>query len=168
VRLLVDDRLQAVVDLVALGQQLVEVDLAEHAAEGGLRDLRGRDEVVLHLDDGLGGVHHAEVGDGVDLHRHVVLGDDLLRRHVQGDGPQVHLHRLVDEGDQDEQAGSLDPDQAAEAEHDAPLVLPRDLDGREQEQQPDDQQDDHGIGSGHLGVTPLWARRSTTGPRGGL
>ena len=39
--LLVDDRLQALVDRLAVGQQLVEFDLADHVAQGRLRDLRG-------------------------------------------------------------------------------------------------------------------------------
>jgi len=149
VGLLVDDRLEALVDLVALRQQLVEVDLAQHAAQGRLGDLRGRDQVVLDLHDRLRGVDDAEVRDGVDLHGDVVPGDDLLRRDVQRHGPQVDLHGLVDEGDEDEEPRPLDADQAPEAEHHAALVLPGHLHRGEQEDQPDDEQDDHDDGGGH-------------------
>jgi hypothetical protein len=40
--LLVDDLLQVLVELLALGQQRVEVGLAEHRAQRGLRDLQRR------------------------------------------------------------------------------------------------------------------------------
>jgi hypothetical protein len=49
--LLVDDRLQDRVDLLALRQQLVELMLAEHRPQRRLRDLRRRDHEVLDLHD---------------------------------------------------------------------------------------------------------------------
>ena len=47
----VDDLLQRGVELLALRQQLVELRLAEHGAQRRLRQLRGRVQVVLDLDD---------------------------------------------------------------------------------------------------------------------
>ena len=49
---LVEDLLQLLVQPLALRQQVVELDLAEHAAQRRLRELRGRVEVVLDFHDG--------------------------------------------------------------------------------------------------------------------
>ncbi len=88
----IDDLLQLLVDRLALRQQVVQRGLAEHAAERGLRDLEGGADVVEHLQHGLPGAHNAEVDDGVHLHRHVVLGDRLLARHVHRHDAKVRLH----------------------------------------------------------------------------
>ena len=53
VGLLVEDALDVGVELVALGQHLVELVLAEHRAQRGLRELAGRLLEVLDLDDRL-------------------------------------------------------------------------------------------------------------------
>ena len=133
--LLVDDLLQLDVEPLALGEQRVELGLAEHRAQRGLRDLGGGEEEVLDLGDRLVRVDDAEVGDGVDAHGDVVLGDDLLRRHVQRDRSQVDADHLVDERDQQDQAGALLGDQAAEPEDDAALVLAQDPDRRGEDDQ---------------------------------
>ncbi len=128
---LVDDRLEDLVDLVALGEQLVEDVLPEHRPERRLRDLRRRDHVVLDLHDRGLRLDDPEVGDGVDAHRDVVLRDHLLRRDVERHRPQVDLHHPVDERDEEEEARALRlGEQPAEPEDDAALVLARDLDGR--------------------------------------
>ena len=102
-RVLVDDLLEARVQLLALGEQLVERRLAEHAPQRRLRELRRRVEIVLDLHDRLVRVHDAEVDDRVDLHRDVVPRDDVLRRHVVDDGAQRHPdHRLERPEDEDE------------------------------------------------------------------
>ena len=49
------------VDLLALGQQLVQLGLAADAPQRRLRDLRGGEKIVLDLDDGAVRVDHAEV-----------------------------------------------------------------------------------------------------------
>ena len=148
---LVDDRLQDRVDLVALGEELVEHVLSQDRAERRLRDLRRRDHVVLDLDDRRVRLDDAEVRNGVDPHGHVVLRDHFLRRHVQRHGAQVDLHHAVDDRDQEEDARTLGVRQKpAEAEDHAPLVLAGDLDGREEDQQDDDEYgDDRNSGSCH-------------------
>ena len=75
----VDDGLDAEVELVAVGEDLVEVDFTEDGAEGGLGVLAGLVDVVGDLDDGVCGVDDAEGDDGVDLEGDVVSGDDVLR-----------------------------------------------------------------------------------------
>src|SRR6188508_3355545 len=59
---LVDDLLQVLVEPLALGEQLIEIRLAEHRAQRGLGDLRGGEQEVLDLDDRLVRVDHPEVG----------------------------------------------------------------------------------------------------------
>jgi len=59
--------LQSLVDLLALGQQLVEFVLAEDGAQGGLRQLRSGLHVILDLDDRELRVHHTSVDHRVDL-----------------------------------------------------------------------------------------------------
>src|SRR5262249_30586892 len=67
----------------------------------------------------------------------------LLRRHVQGDRPQVDLDHPVDDRDEQEETGPLRrSDETAEPEDDTPLVLARDLHSCEQEDQDEDDDDD--------------------------
>src|SRR6202035_3944200 len=89
----VDDGLDALIEVVAVGEDLVEVDFAEDGAEGGLGDLRGLVDVVGDFDDGLDRVDDAKGDDGVDLEGDVVAGDDVLRR---------DFHGLLTEGDADD------------------------------------------------------------------
>ena len=102
--LVVDDLLQVLVEALALGQQRVELGLAEHRAQRRLRDLRGRGQHVLDLDDRPGRVDDAEVGDRGDARGHVVAGDDVLRRDLQRDRAQAHADHAVDAGQQQDQA----------------------------------------------------------------
>ena len=92
---------------LALGEQLVEVGLAQDAAQRGLRLLAGGVEVVLDLDHGLQRVHHAEVDDRVHLHADVVAGDHVLGRHVEDDGAQADPHHAVDGPGHDDEARAL-------------------------------------------------------------
>ena len=66
------------VELLALGQHLVQLVLAEHRAQRRLRELAGGHQEVLHLDDRLLRVDDAEVDHRVHLHRDVVAGDHVL------------------------------------------------------------------------------------------
>jgi len=60
----VDDGLDAEVERFAVGQEAVEVDLAEDGTQRGLGELRGLVDVVRDLNDGLSGVDDAEGDDG--------------------------------------------------------------------------------------------------------
>src|SRR5438309_5232515 len=146
---LVDDPLELLVDLVTRGEEVVELDLAEHAPERCLRDLRGRVEIVLHRDHRPLRVHDAEVDDRTDLERDIIARDHVLRRDVEGHRLEAHPDHLVDERhEQDEPravalaAGVEDrPRAAAEPEDDGPLVLAEDLRKRADEE--DDRKDHH-------------------------
>ena len=93
-------------NLLALGQQLVEVRLAADAAQRRLRDLRRGVEVVLHLHNRAVGVEDAEIEHGAYFDGDVVAGDDVLRGHVEGDGPQVEAEHLLDERDDVDDPGT--------------------------------------------------------------
>src|SRR3989442_3056362 len=87
-------------------------------------------------------VDDQEIDDGVDLDRDVVVGDDLLRRHLEGDRAQIDLDQAVDaEGDDQAQPRALQRQQAAQPEEDAAFVLVDDPDRRAQTDQ-DDENDD--------------------------
>ena len=121
---------------------LVELVLAEHRAQRGLRELAGRVEVVLDLDDRVLRIDDAEVDHRVDLDRDVVARDHVLGRHVHHDDAQVDAHHLLDAGDEDDQARALDLPEAAELEHHAALVLAQDaLNGTDDEQRQQDRDD---------------------------
>ena len=83
--LLVEHVLDVGIELVALGQHLVEIVLAQHPAQRGLGELAGRDHVIADLDDGALGIDDAEIDHGGDLDRDVVAGNHVLRRHFVDD-----------------------------------------------------------------------------------
>src|SRR5262249_31189066 len=138
-RVLVDDPLERDVQLLALREELVQRRLAEHAPQRRLRELRGRVEVVLDLDDRLVRLDHAEVHDRVDLYRDVVLGDDVLRRDVVNDRTQRDPDHRLDRPEDQHEAGTLGPGRkAAEPEGHRALVLLQDVDPLEDEEKQDE------------------------------
>jgi hypothetical protein len=125
----VDHLLQHLAQVLALGEQLIEVGLAQDAAQRRLRLLARGVEEVLHRDHGLLRVHHPEVHNRVHLDRDVVARDHVLRRHVEHHGAQAHPHHAVDRPGHDDEARALRPRQhLAQPEDDTPLVLVQDLD----------------------------------------
>src|SRR5206468_507402 len=106
------------------------------------------------------------VDDGVDFDGDVVAGDRFLSGDLECDDAQVNLAHALDAGDEEEQARSTCPDQAAKAEDDAALVLLDDLDRRAQQHEPeyhDDGNDDED--GGHMWNAPSRAcARNKTKP----
>ena len=77
-----------------MAEQLIELHLAQHRAQRGLRELRGLVNVVGHLDGGVVGVDHVERDHRVHLEGDVVAGDDVLGRnfeHFLAQGDADHL-----------------------------------------------------------------------------
>src|SRR5829696_3882329 len=119
-----------------VGQEVVEILLAEYAPQGGLAYLAGGQNVVLYLDDALVGVHHPEVDHRGHAGGDIVAGDEVLGRDIQGYCPQAHLDHLVHHRDQDEEARSFgSPLHPTEPEDDPPLVLLNYLYGARQDKQ---------------------------------
>src|SRR5882672_4345873 len=92
----VEDALQAGVDLVAVGQQFVQFDLAQDRAQRSLSELRGLIHVVGNFNYSFARLDHAQEDDRVDLEGDVVAGNDVLRRDFQGLLPQGDAHDAVD------------------------------------------------------------------------
>ncbi|MNQ51334.1 hypothetical protein D3C85_653110 [compost metagenome] len=114
----------------ALGQQFVQLMFTQHGAQRGLRQLAGGHEKALDLDDRLLRVEHAEVQHRVDLHRDVVTGDHVLRRHIQHHGAQIDPHHLLHHRNQQDQPRALDLPEAPELEHHRAFVFAQDAKGR--------------------------------------
>lgn len=132
----VDDLLQALVELLPFGQQLVELGLPANAAQRRLRELGSGIVVVLDLHDGPCRVQDPIVEDGAHLHGHVVAGDHVLRGNVHGHRAQIDAVHLLDDGKDVDQAGAAGTDQAAQTQNDRAFVLAHDLHAAgEQEQQ---------------------------------
>src|SRR5467141_360768 len=119
----VEHLLKLLVDLLSLGEQVVEIQLAQRAAQRGLRELGGGVEEVLDLDDGLLRVDHAEVDHRGHLQADVVVGDHVLRRHVPRDGAEVDLHHPVHPRHDPIEPCPLRLGEATEPEDDPGLVL---------------------------------------------
>ncbi len=122
-------------------QQLVEIERAHDRSDVGHGQLQERILQPLHFVGGARRIEHLIEGDAVDSDGGVVLGDDLLRRHVEHLLHHVHLRAdAIDERNDDAEAG---PERAREAAEtlDGIVVSLRDgLDAGEQHQ--DDQDDD--------------------------
>ncbi len=78
---------------------------------------------------------------------------DLLRRHVEGDGPEVDASVGVDAGDDGEDAGPLGPAlaESPEAEDDGTLVLRHHLDDQAEGEGHGDDDEHHGEEGQHHG-----------------
>ena len=136
----IENTLQTQVNLVAVRQQFVEFLLAEHRAQGSLRELRSLIDVIGDFHHRLIGIDHAQENNRVDFQRDVVAGDDVLRRNFQRFLPQRNAHHAVDRAEHQNDARALGlAQQAPEPEDDAALIFSQDLDGT---QQVDDKDDD--------------------------
>ncbi len=80
------------VDLLSLVERIVEFHVAQHGPQRGLGEVGDSLLVVVDLKEGLLGVHHLDVDDGVCRDGGVVAGDRLLSRHVKGLCP--HIERI--------------------------------------------------------------------------
>src|SRR3954470_20449528 len=146
----VEDLLQLLVDLLPLGEEIVELQLPEGGSERRLGELGGRVEEILHLDDGALRVDDPEVDHRAHLQADVVAGDDVLRRHVPGHGAEVDLHHAVDAGDDPVEARALRLREATEPEDDAGLIL---LDHPQAGDEPDSDRDEEEQQRVHAEVT---------------
>src|SRR5216683_3309711 len=95
--------LMILIDLLAVGEQLVQRGLSECGSQRCLRDLGGRVDVVEHLSDGSLRIDDLEIDDGIDLRGHVVVRDHLLRGHFERDHAEVDLDEAIDAERDDEQ-----------------------------------------------------------------
>src|SRR5947209_16818980 len=143
---LVENALDAGVQLVPVGQQFIQFNFTQDGAQSGLRELLRLVVVVGHLHHGLRSIEHAPVNNGIYLQRDVVAGDDVLGRdferllaHVDADDP-------VDGAKHQDHAGTFGVlEQAAQAEDHAAFVLAQDLNGTEDVENEDYDNDENKI-----------------------
>jgi len=148
----VDDGLDTLVEAVAVGEELVELDFAEYGAEGGLGELAGLIDVVGDLNHSLSGVDDAKSDDGVDLEGDVVAGDDVLGWDLHDLLAERDANHLIEGAEDQNNAGALGWDDVAEAEDDAALVLFEDLNGADEVENDDDAEEQDRVG--HRGLRP--------------
>src|SRR5262245_6485800 len=147
--LLVEHVLDVGVELVALGQHLVEIVLAQNPAQRGLRQLASRSEIIENLNHRALGVDDAEIDDGVHLDRDVVARNHVLGWHLVDDDAKINPHHLLDQRNEKEETRSLGARVASEREHDAALVFTQDPNRREQDDHDEDRQNGDGCERHH-------------------
>ena len=139
-----DLRLQLVVDVLSVGEEIVELVASDDRAQARHCDALAGEPKVVHSDDGLDRVVHPEVDDGVDLQGDVVGRDRRLGGNVDHLDPEVHLDDPVDCRNAEDQARALglrtDP---PETEEHRPLVLGHHRQERTKGDHHDDRQDDY-------------------------
>src|SRR5579872_430303 len=136
--------LNSQVQLVTVGQQLVQIYLAQYRAQSGLGKLLRLPIIVLHLDDRLIGAHHTPVNYGIHFERDVVTGDDVLWRDFQGLLPQIDSHDPVHRSKNENDAWPLGVgQQAAQAKDHAAFIFAKNLDGTEEIQNNDHCRNQH-------------------------
>ena len=119
------------IDLVTLGEELVEVHRAHHRADVGHGQVEDGDLQIGHLVARERRVEHLEEGDAVDPHHGVVLGDDLLARHLDHLLHHVELPPdAVDERNDQGEPGAKRAGVAAEALDRVVPALRHDFDAR--------------------------------------
>ena len=79
----IDDAQEALVDLVAVGEKLVEIHRADDRADIGHRQRQKRLLQVRDLIGGPRGIEHLIEGGGVDGDAGIVPGEGLLARNVE-------------------------------------------------------------------------------------
>ena len=118
----VQNTLDLAVELFAFGEHLIKVVLPEDRTKRGLGELTGCHFELLDLDDRLLRIQNAKINNRIDLDRHVVFGDDVLGRHVEGAGTQVHAHHLLNEGDDNDEVRPFHLPEPAQQKHDPAFV----------------------------------------------
>jgi hypothetical protein len=117
-----------IIDGVAVGEDVVQIHLAEHGPQRRRRQLQRRGQELLDLEHGVRRRRHRRVHDRVDADRDVVVRDDLLRRDLDGARARIDDAHAVDA----ERQQQVDPRRRQllarppEPEHDRALVLLQD------------------------------------------
>ena len=102
---MIHHRQQAGIDLVTLGQRLVQIHAAHHGAQIGSGQRHDGDEQVGDFIGRLARIVHLEEHHRVHAHHRVVLGDDFLARYVEHLLHHVHpVADPVDKGEDHQQA----------------------------------------------------------------
>src|SRR3974390_244067 len=144
--LVIENGLQAQVEFFTLAQQFVKFHFAQHAAKGGLRELRGGVEKVGHLDDGQARFDDPEIDYRVHLDGDVVARDNVLRGNFQSVDAEGDADHPGERGEYQDHARPLRlRQQPAQPEDDAALVFSKNFDGTQQVKHYDRNDYDSGV-----------------------
>ena len=146
--------MQTEIDFIAVCQQFVEFQFAQHGTQSCLRKLRSLVDVIGNFHDRLAGIDDTQKNDGVDFQGDVVARDDVLRRDLQGFLPQRNAHHAIDRSEHQDDARPFFPiQQASQPKDNAPLVLGQDLDRAQQVKGNNNDDDDRQV-DWHLASKP--------------
>ena len=120
---LVYDVLDLLIDARGVREQLIEAEPSDHIAHGSLADLIDRVVDVLDRDHSFFRIGNVIVGDRSNIDRNIILGDDLLRRDLHGDGAQGYAHHLLDRNEDQCEPRPADTGEFAKQKHHPALVL---------------------------------------------
>ena len=130
------------IDDVALFKCFVQFQLADHAAQTGLRQLGHGHDVVGRTVAGQLGVGHLKVQNAIDLQLGVVPRNTNLAGHIQRNFFQaVLLDHVVYKGHHKVQAGGQTGVEFAQPFDHPGLLLGHDFDGLDDEQDRNDHED---------------------------
>jgi hypothetical protein len=131
------------VDVNALFERLVQIDLADLAAQVRLRELRDREDVVRDAVRRAFRIEDLEIQDAVHTDLHVVARDADLRRDIDRDFLQrVPVPDDIQKRHEEVQAGLFDVRKPAESLDDERALLRNDDDGLGNNDERDEREDD--------------------------
>ncbi len=120
-------------DRLLVDQNLLQCLCAQNIPQGRSSKQSRRILSIGHLVHRHDRIEDAIVDDGVDSDGHRVLGQNLLRWHVERDRPQVNCGDVVHTRQNEEETGALGAavQVPAQAKNNGSLVLLHDLDAEE-------------------------------------
>ena len=104
---LIENTLEAQVDLLAMREQFIQFLFAEHGTQSCLRELRSLVNVIGNLHHRFIRVDDAQEDDGVHFERNVIARNDVLRRNFKGFLPQRYSNDAVDGSEHQHHAGAF-------------------------------------------------------------
>ncbi len=125
---LVHLRAQHRVDLLPLGQHVIQQDVADHCSQGRGGQPLGGAGVVLHVKHAQRWLHHLGIDQKVYIDGRIVLGDARLVGDTDELLPEVNRRRPLNGGQEQDEPGTSIPHVPPQPEHHQPLVLLDDLD----------------------------------------
>src|ERR1700682_4183009 len=102
----IDHQLQTLIEALAVGEQVVQVALADDRTQRRLCDLAYSRHVVLYVDSHPDRLRDIEIDDGIHPDRHVVAGDAVLGGHGHRDDLHVHLLEAIGDREQHRESRS--------------------------------------------------------------
>ena len=127
----INDLLDLIADLLAIGQQLVQFDTADHIAESSLSVLGDSIGKITDFEDGIFGFFNLEVNNTVDTNGNIIFGDNALLGNINGVDPDIDFDDPLENRNDDFKAGIESVGVGAEGQDDTAFILIDNNDGLE-------------------------------------